>query len=117
MMLRSWYAGPLFGMAKGDIEYDSEQASALANSLKAELDTTDHGMWPEESGYENYPETSETLPEWWLDGEGVEQAEMAYAEAVNRIAESAGGGLAALRSAIGNLGKSCKGCHESYRVE
>ena len=117
MILRSWYAGPLFGMAKGDIEYDADWAGALANSLKAELDTTDRGMWPEESDYESYPDFSRTLPEWWLDTDGAEEAEKAYASAVTQIAESAGGGLNALRSAVGDLGKSCKGCHDSYRTE
>ncbi len=117
MVLRSWYAGPLFGMAKGDIEYDADWASALANSLRAELDTADRGMWPEESDYESYSDTSRTLPEWWLDSDGAEEAENAYANAVTQIAESAGGGLNALRSAVGNLGKSCKGCHDNYRAE
>ncbi|MCY4150012.1 MAG: cytochrome c [Gammaproteobacteria bacterium] len=117
MVLRSWYAGPLFGMAKGDIEYDADWASALANSLKAELDTTDRGMWPEESDYEAYPDFSRTLPEWWLDADGAEEEEEAYANAVAQIAESAGDGLNALRSAVGGLGKSCKGCHDSFRAE
>ncbi len=117
MVLRSWYAGPLFGMAKGDIEYDADWASTLANSLKAELDTTDRGMWPEESDYETYPDSSRTLPEWWLDVDGAEEAEKAYDNAVAQIAESAGGGLDALRSAVGGLGKSCKGCHDGYRAE
>ncbi|MYB35111.1 MAG: cytochrome c [Gammaproteobacteria bacterium] len=117
MTLRSWYAGPLFGMAKGDIEYDADWASALANSLKAELDTTDRGMWPDGSDYEAYPDFSGTLPEWWLDTDGAEEAEKTYASAVAQIAESAGGGLNALRSAVGGLGKSCKGCHDSYRAD
>lgn len=117
MVLRSWYAGPLFGMAKGDIEYDSEWASALANSLKAELATTGRGMWPEESDYENYPDESRSLAELWLDPEGVQEAGMAYADAVNEMTNAAGEGLDALRSAVGKLGQSCKGCHESYRAE
>ncbi|MXZ80831.1 MAG: cytochrome c [Gammaproteobacteria bacterium] len=117
MVLRSWYAGPLFGMAKGDIEYDSEWASALAGSLKAELAMTGRGMWPEESDYENYPDESRSLPELWLDPEGAQEAGMAYADAVNEMANAAGEGLGALRSAVGQLGQSCKGCHESYRAE
>ncbi|MCY4051532.1 MAG: cytochrome c [Gammaproteobacteria bacterium] len=117
MVLRSWYAGPLFGMAKGDIEYDADWANALANSLRAELDTTDRGMWPEESDYESYSDISRTLPEWWLDTEGAQEAENQYADAVTQLAESAGGGLNMLRSTIGDLGKSCKGCHDGYRAE
>lgn len=117
MTLRSWYAEPLFRMAKGDIQYDSEWASALAKSLKAELDTIDRGMWPEDTGYENYPDLSGALPEWWLDTEGTEKAETAYVTAVVEMADAAGKGLDSLRSAVGKLGNSCKQCHDSYLVE
>ena len=44
MVLRSWNAGPLFGMAKGKIEYDAERATTLANNLKAEL-AMDNGIF------------------------------------------------------------------------
>ena len=43
-------------------------------------------------------------------------ARKAYKEAVNAVAEEAGKGLDALRSTIGDLGKSCKGCHEDFRT-
>ena len=33
MQLKSFNAGPLFGMAKGKIEYNAEMASMLANNL------------------------------------------------------------------------------------
>ena len=34
MTLRSWYAGPLFMMAKGDMAYDAAAASTTAAHLK-----------------------------------------------------------------------------------
>ena len=33
MTLQSWYAGPLFQMAKGDMEYDAEMAKTYAAHL------------------------------------------------------------------------------------
>jgi len=33
------------------------------------------------------------------------------------MAENAGNGLEALQSSIGDVGKSCKGCHDDYRAK
>ena len=38
MQLRSFNAGPLFGMAKGKIDYNAEMANKLAGNLKLMLD-------------------------------------------------------------------------------
>ncbi len=38
MQLRSFNVGPLFGMAKGQMEYNAELAATLANNLKTQLE-------------------------------------------------------------------------------
>ena len=117
MILRSWNAGPLFSMAKGETEYDSELADTLAKNMLAEFDMDNSMMWPVGSDNSVYPEETKSLPELWQDYEGSAKRGSDYVEAVRQLAEVAGGGLESLRSAIGGLGKSCKGCHDNYREE
>ena len=116
MVVRAWNAGPLFGMAKGEIEYDAERAATLANNLKAELAMNNGSMWPEGSDSAEYPDDTRSLPEIWMTYPAIAEAGTAYKEAVNALAAEAGNGLDALRSTIGDLGASCKGCHDDFRT-
>ena len=117
MVLRAWNAGPLFAMAKGDIDYDAEVATTHANNLKAEFGMNNGAMWVEGTDAVDYPDLSRSLPEIWTTYPAVAEAGTQYKDAVNALADNAGGGLDALRSVIGDLGKSCKGCHDDFRTE
>lgn len=117
MTLRSFNAGPLFGMAKGDIEYDAELAATLANNLLT-LTTVNSGrMWPEGSDNEAWPDDTRSLPEIWTTYPDIEDKEKAYVDAITALAGVAGNGLGELRSVIGDVGQSCKGCHDDFRAE
>ena len=47
MTLQSWYAGPLFQMAKGAMEYDAEMAGIYAAHLNTMANVEGGAMWPE----------------------------------------------------------------------
>ena len=117
MTVRAWNAGPLFGMAKGKIDYDAALATTLANNLVSELAMDNGRMWPEGSDSGAYPDDTRALPEIWTTYPAVTEASQAYADAVVALAANAGDGLDALRSVIGDVGNSCKGCHDDYRTE
>ncbi len=117
MTLRSFNAGPLFGMAKGDIEYDAELASALANNLLIMTTVNNGRMWPNGSDNEAYPDDTRALPEIWTTYPAIEDQGKAYLDAVAALAEVAGNGLGELRSVVGDVGQSCKGCHDDFRAE
>ena len=63
MTLRGWYAGTLFGMAKGDIEYNAEAASAAAANLKMVANADEGAMWPEGSDNTAYKGKTRAMPE------------------------------------------------------
>ena len=115
MQLRSFNAGPLFGMAKGDIEYDVEMAAKLAGNLKLLLDLDTSRQWPKGSDIDNYMGDTTSLPEIWTTYPEIANYGKKYAKAVNELAAVAGDGRDALKSKIGALGKSCKGCHDEFR--
>jgi cytochrome c556 len=115
MELRAFYAGPLFGMAKGKIPYDAERAATLANNLQILMKLDKSGFWPKGSDVDSYPEKTTTKKALWETYPEVAEYGKKYKTAVDELAAEAGNGVDALRSKVGALGKSCKGCHDEYR--
>ena len=115
MQLRAYSAGPLFAMAKGKMPYDAAQAAKLANNLKLLLQLDVGGAWAKGTGNDKYPGKTHALPEVWSTYPKVAEAGKKYGAAVNELAAVAGSGLDQLKSKIGELGKSCKGCHDDFR--
>ena len=115
MQLRSFNAGPLFGMAKGKIDYDAEMAKKLAGNLKLLLDLDNGRAWAKGSDNENYAGKTTSLPKIWTTYPEIGEYGKKYVMAVNELAAVAGDGRDALKSKIGALGKSCKGCHDEFR--
>lgn len=115
MGLRAYSVGPLFGMAKGEIPYDAEQAAKLANNLKVLLQLDVGGAWAAGTGKDKYPGKTHALPEVWSTYPKVAEKGKEYKAAVDELVVVAGGGLDQLRSKIGGVGDSCKGCHDDFR--
>jgi cytochrome c556 len=115
MQLRSFNAGPLFGMSKGKIEYDAELASTLANNLKTQLSLNMSRAWKEGTHNEAYPGKTTALPKVWTTYPEISNYGKKYKEAVNALAGAAGNGLDALKPKVSALGKTCKGCHDEFR--
>ena len=116
MQLKSFNAGPLFGMAKGKIEYNAELAAMLANNLLLQTKLDMGRAWAEGTDNVAYEGKTRALPEAWSNPEIAEKGK-AYVKAVTELAPVAGNGLAALKSKISALGKGCKGCHDDFREE
>lgn len=115
MQLRSFNAGPMFGMAKGKVEYDAELAGMLANNLLMMTKINIGRAWPKGTDNVAYKGKTAALPEVWSTYPEVAEKGKAYVKAVTELAAVAGNGVDALKSKIGALGKSCKGCHDDFR--
>ncbi len=115
MQLRSFNTGPLFAMAKGDIPYDAAMANQLTANLQKLLEIDMSRSWPEGSDLDNYFGETTSKPEIWSTYPDIFEYRKRYADAVNDLAAVAGNGQDALRSKIGALGKTCKGCHDDFR--
>ena len=117
MQLKSFNAGPLFGMAKGKIDYNADFASMLANNLLLQTQLDMGRAWAKGTDNVAYEGKTAALPEIWSTYPEVAEKGKAYIKAVNELAAVAGNGLDALKSRIGALGKGCKGCHDDFREE
>ena len=115
MQLRAFNVGPLFAMAKGKIDYDAAMANKLAGNLKLLLDLDTSRHWPKGSDIDNYMGDTTALPEIWTTYPEIGEYGKKYATAVNELAAEAGNGVDALKSKIGAVGRSCKGCHDEFR--
>lgn len=117
MQIRSLNAGPLFAMARGKIPYDAEMANMLAGNLKTMLSLDMSRAWPQGSDLDNYFGETASKPELWSTYPEILDYRKNYAAAVNELAAVAGNGQDALRSRVGALGKSCKGCHDAFQAD
>ncbi len=117
MQVRSLNAGPLFAMARGKIPYDAEMANMLAGNLKTLLSVNMGRAWPQGSDLDNYFGETAAKPEVWTTYPKIVDYGKDYAKAVNELAAVAGNGQDSLRSKVGALGKSCKGCHDEFQAD
>lgn len=118
MQVVAFNLGPLGAMAKGEMEYDAKTAATFAANLEtlAKMDTG--AMWP--AGSDNAAlgeDKTRALPAAWAADSKVGEKHGAWTEASTKLAAVAGDGLDALKGAIGDVGKSCGGCHDDYRAE
>jgi len=116
--LYSHSSGILGDMAKEKREYDAELASEAANNLSAVVNLGQSTFWPQGSddatdGNAN----TRALPAIWETFPAINEKNQALKDAVAALLPVAGNGLDALQGAMGDVGGSCKGCHDDFRAE
>ncbi len=114
----SFSMGILGAMAKGKMEYDAELAAEAAANLDAAANFGQSAYWP--MGSDNAtPGNAKTraLPAIWETYPAVEDKSKALKEASAVMKVEAGKGLDALKASIGDVGASCKGCHDDFRAK
>lgn len=116
MQLYAFNLGILGAMAKGEADYNAEQASAAAANLESLVNQNNGAMWPQGSDAEANPGKTRAKIENWTSYPKAAEFGMALKEAAAKMSAEAGNGLGALRASIGPVGKSCGGCHEGFRV-
>jgi cytochrome c556 len=115
MQLYSFNLGTLGAMAKGEIEYDADAASAAANNLAALASLSQRGYWAPGTSSDDLPDETRALPAIWEEGSKAGEIGASFAEATAALAAVAGDGKDAMAAAMGPVGKGCGDCHEGYR--
>ncbi len=117
MKLVVWEAGPLFGMAKGDMDYNADEAKARAANLKALSQYPVENLFLPGTSNADRPGKTRSLPAIWQDSAGVTKAYEQWRSAIDGVVDAAGKGQNELATAVGALGKSCGACHKPYRAK
>ena len=111
MTLQGKYFGPLGGMLKGSVPYNADVVARNAGYLDALSRMPWDGFAESTKG-----EKSAALPAVFTDGAKFKQAQDQFQTAVTAlVAASKSGNEGAVKSAIGDVGKACCGCHDDFR--
>jgi len=118
MRLLSFNLGKLGAMVKGDMAYDVDQAKIAADNLKAVAHIRQDAMWPAGTAMEEPGMKGKTWAKKaaWDTYPEVAKKHEALVAAADKMADAAGGGVDAIKGAIGGVGGACKGCHENFRA-
>lgn len=111
MTLIGKYWGPLGGMMQGRVPYDAAMVQRNAGYLEA----LDKMPW---DGFQESTkgEKSAALPAVWEKPAEFKQAQERLQSEVSKLVQvSKSGDEAAVKAQLGAVGKSCGGCHESFR--
>jgi len=112
MTILAWNMKPMGAMVKGEAPFDAAKFQAQAKDLAAVAQLDLLAGFPEGS---DQGET-DAKPEIWMKWDDFKGKLEALRSASKNLAEaSVGGDLEKIKPAFGELGKSCKGCHEAYK--
>ena len=111
MTLVGKYWGPLGGMAAGRVPFDANVVARNAGYLEALSKMPWDGF---DASTQN--EKSAALPEIWKDPAKFKAAADAMQSEIGKLVAAAkGGNEAAIKAALGDTGKTCGGCHNTFR--
>ena len=117
MQLYAHNLGVLGGMAKGEVEYNADLASAAAGNLAALTKLNQMSYWTPGTSSDDLPDESRALPAIWEEGGFSKAMEIggALAAAAGELAAVAGNGQEAIGPALGPVGRQCGACHEAFQ--
>ncbi len=112
MNVFSWNMKAMSAMMKGEKLYDAKAFARHADDLATAASLDLLAGFPEDS---DQGET-DALPDIWLDFEGFTQKFDALRAASRKLSDVAtSGDKTAMGDALGKTGKTCKGCHDSFK--
>lgn len=113
MTLIGKYWGPLGGMASGKAPYNAQVVTRNAGYLEV------LSVMPWDGFVESTKdEKSRALPAVWSENAKFKEGADTMQKAVANLAKvSKGGDEGAVKAALGEVGKTCSGCHENYRAK
>jgi cytochrome c556 len=113
MTLEAAHFGRIAGMASGKIAFDAKTAEANAEMMALV------SKW-QFTGFVEGSDKGDTKakPEIWSDSAKFQEASRKSQDAVEKLAAAVKtGSLDAIKAAVGPVGQSCKGCHDTFRKE
>jgi cytochrome c556 len=111
LTLQGKYFGPLAGMASGKVPYDAAIVTRNAGYLDALSKMPWDGFDASTSG-----EKSRALPEIYKEPAKFKEASDKFqAEVGKLVSATKGSNEAAIKTAIGEVGKACNACHDDFR--
>jgi len=108
------YFGPIYAMVREQIPYDGELVKANAEKIAMLLPMIPDVFRANTSAYDL---DTESLDEIWDNIDDFNAKASASAEKAAALAAAADQGQGAAMKAFGEMGGSCKACHDNYRLQ
>ena len=108
------YFGPIYGMVRGQVEFDAATVNRNATKIAELADMIPDGFRTNTAGADVLTESLDGI---WDDIEDFNAKAATLVERANALAEASAGGLDATRKAFGGMGQACKACHDDYREQ
>lgn len=115
----SWNMGKIKAqVVEGSVPYDQAQVAAAANAIAGIANSGMGALYGPGTEQSVGEEKTRVKPEFFTQKEEVAKVAIAFNQAANNLAKvAAGGDKAAIAQAFGEVGKSCKGCHDKFRMD
>ncbi len=104
---------PLVGMVKGEVAFDASVVESSFATMKHTADVAG-SLFPPGSDTGGDTEAKSTI---WTDRAGFEQALVDYDMAVDAAIAAKSQSVEELKTVLGGVTKTCKGCHDGYRIK
>ena len=116
MQTLGWSMGRIKANIDGTLNKD--QVIQAANTIQALANSGSGGLFqPGTDTGKGWRDTN-VKPEFFTNSAKLKEVGTAYNKEANEMAKvAATGDAAAVKAQFGNLGKSCKGCHDEFRKE
>lgn len=112
LQLIASHFGRMQPVMKGQAPYDAAAIKANVELLKT------LSVLPWAGFVEGSQAGTGAKPDVWTDAAGFKAAQAKFEGAVDKLSVAANSGdLDRVRAAFGDVGASCKACHDSYRVK
>ena len=115
----AWNMGKIKAQAiDGAQPYDQKQVAAAANVIAAIANSGMGALYGPGTEKSVGNQKTRVKPEFFTQKDEVAKVAIAFNQAANELAKvAAGGDKAAIAKAFGDVGKSCKGCHDQFRMD
>lgn len=115
----AWNMGKIKAqVVDGSVAYDQKQVEAAANTIAAIANSGMGALYGPGTEQSVGNQKTRVKPEFFTDQAGVREVAVAFNQAANNLAQvAAAGDKDAIAKAFGQVGQSCKGCHDKYRMD
>lgn len=114
LFLLGWNIGPIAAMAKGEMPFDPKAAEMYAARLAQIAPMIAEGF-PADS---QSGAPTDAKPEIWQNMDDFKSRAAELERVTAKFAQTAkSGDLKLIAAGLGEVGNSCKGCHEKYRAD
>ena len=99
-------------------QFNKDEVVKAANAIQGIANSGMGALYPAGSEHATGWEKTRVKPEFFTNKEGVTKVAMAFNKEANEMGRFAGAGdAAAVKEQFGELGASCKGCHDDFKIK